>query len=170
MICAKDSASVTTSGKDPRDLAPKECARSDGSGNRTWVTHDPIFCLCTCPYQQAGSRHGPPSSGSHWLMSDKKPPPLIPDRNHKRCPVCGEISYSRAGVHPQCSAKKADAKQKERIKEAKLAEEQAEKAAPTSDRAPWQKSCPKCKALHHVRKQVCSCGQSLVGGGRPPTS
>jgi hypothetical protein len=43
-------------------------------------------------------------------MSEKKPQPLIPARIRNRCPVCGEVSYSRSGIHPQCSVRKADEK------------------------------------------------------------
>ena len=51
----------------------------------------------------------------------KKPKPLNPEPPQKICPVCGERSYSRAGIHPQCAALQADAK---RVREAKMAKEQ----------------------------------------------
>ena len=49
-------------------------------------------------------------------MTHKKPQPLIPVRTHDRCPVCGEISYSPAGVHPQCAEQRADEKRVNRTK------------------------------------------------------
>jgi hypothetical protein len=42
-------------------------------------------------------------------MSEKKPIPIIDSSGIKICPVCGKRSYSRDGVHPQCSVNKADA-------------------------------------------------------------
>jgi hypothetical protein len=48
-------------------------------------------------------------------MSDKKPIPLLPESNGHPCPVCGKKSYSRAGIHPQCAVKQADALSKARL-------------------------------------------------------
>jgi hypothetical protein len=48
-------------------------------------------------------------------MSEKKPIPIIVERNRKNCPVCGKRSYSRDGVHPQCSVTQADAPRKLRL-------------------------------------------------------
>jgi len=45
-------------------------------------------------------------------MSEKKTTPIFSDRNKKICPICGKRSYSRDGVHPQCSAIQADAPRK----------------------------------------------------------
>ncbi|MCA9074506.1 MAG: hypothetical protein KDA93_05700 [Planctomycetaceae bacterium] len=88
-------------------------------------------------------------------MSTSKPQPLHPGPKRKVCPVCGEYSYSRGGVHPQCSVRQADEKRMQRLKR-----EQASKAPakPAVDVKPWQKICPKCKNLIHIRKQVCVCG------------
>jgi hypothetical protein len=47
-----------------------------------------------------------------------KTKPLNPEPPRNICPVCGEPSYSHAGIHPQCSAAQADA---ERVREAKIA-------------------------------------------------
>ena len=41
-------------------------------------------------------------------MSDNKPTPSLDKRSGQICPVCGKRSYSREGVHPQCSMAKAD--------------------------------------------------------------
>ena len=38
----------------------------------------------------------------------KNPKPLNLEPSRKICPVCGEPSYSREGVHPQCSAAQTD--------------------------------------------------------------
>ncbi|MCA9088219.1 MAG: hypothetical protein KDA90_06225 [Planctomycetaceae bacterium] len=52
-------------------------------------------------------------------MSSRKPQPLIPRQRHTRCPVCGENSYSRSGVHPQCSVRQADQVRLTRLSEAR---------------------------------------------------
>jgi len=84
-------------------------------------------------------------------MSEKKPTPIVVDQG-RVCPVCGKRSYSAAGVHPQCAMKRADeTRQKQRAE-----------LPPMPPRAPRQRSfdkkCPKCEALVHVRKKVCPCG------------
>jgi hypothetical protein len=48
-------------------------------------------------------------------MSEKKPTPIVIQRTDKNCPVCGKRSYSRDGVHPQCSMVQADAPRKLRL-------------------------------------------------------
>jgi hypothetical protein len=42
-------------------------------------------------------------------VSDKKTEPIYlpPIRNY--CPVCGKVSYSVSGEHPQCALTRADA-------------------------------------------------------------
>ncbi|MDG3002726.1 hypothetical protein [Paludisphaera mucosa] len=32
----------------------------------------------------------------------------LPDDRRRRCPVCRQSVYSKAGVHPQCAIKQAD--------------------------------------------------------------
>jgi hypothetical protein len=103
-------------------------------------------------------------------MYEKKPQPPLPARTHNRCPVCDEISYSRAGVHPQCSARRADQERKKRIKLEDLSAEAKNTATPASGASPWRKCCPMCKAQQHVRKAVCDCGHHFAGKARPPTS
>jgi hypothetical protein len=85
-------------------------------------------------------------------MSEKKPTPLVVQRSDRICPVCGKRSYSAAGVHPQCSMKRADALRKQAAKP-----EPKSKPAATRQRS-WDKKCPQCAALLHVRKKVCDCG------------
>ncbi len=55
-------------------------------------------------------------------MSEEKPIAVIVERNRKKCPVCGERSYSRDGVHPQCSVTQADAPTKIRLAAEKKAQ------------------------------------------------
>lgn len=102
-------------------------------------------------------------------MSHKKPPPLLPNQSRNRCPVCGEISYSSAGIHPQCSVRQADEAQKDRMKLEKQSEQNGAPAPPSTGVAPWQKVCPKCKAVQHVRKLVCVCGHTFPRKARPPS-
>ena len=102
-------------------------------------------------------------------MSNKKPRPLNSRPPPNLCPICGEASYSRAGVHPQCSARQADEKRKDHIKREKLAAEATPISAGERISA-WQKICPKCKAVQHIRKKICSCGASLESLARPPNS
>jgi len=62
-------------------------------------------------------------------MSEKKPTPVLSDRNPVSCPVCGKRSYSRDGVHPQCAMIRADAPRKERLAAEKKAKAAAAKQA-----------------------------------------
>lgn len=91
-------------------------------------------------------------------VNSKKPLPLIVRPKHDPCPVCGEISYSITGVHPQCAMRQADQVRLLQIGRRKGSQVAAK---PVSDIKPWQKVCPKCKALQHVRKQTCVCGHSF---------
>lgn len=43
-------------------------------------------------------------------MNHKKSIPTVATSQGKVCPVCGRTSYSRGGIHPQCSVFQADAK------------------------------------------------------------
>jgi hypothetical protein len=51
-------------------------------------------------------------------VSSKKPVPIYSPARNKVCPVCGRVSYSLSGEHPQCALSRADAafkaKQKKR--------------------------------------------------------
>jgi hypothetical protein len=49
-------------------------------------------------------------------MSEKKPEVLYPRAPRNYCPVCGEVSYSLSGEHPQCAIARADAVVKARQK------------------------------------------------------
>lgn len=46
----------------------------------------------------------------------KKPPqPTRPGIGPARCPVCGHVAYSAAGIHPQCALKRADGESKKAL-------------------------------------------------------
>ena len=86
-------------------------------------------------------------------MSEKKPTPLISQVNGKVCPVCGERTYSRGGIHPQCAVYQADAVRTEGLKTERKRETNA--AKPST----WRnKKCPKRGNELHVRRKVCDCG------------
>jgi hypothetical protein len=101
-------------------------------------------------------------------MSEKRPKPLLATRVNHRCPVCGQISYSRAGIHPQCAARQEDEKRKSRMKQEKPSAQAKKPAIPASGVPPWRKVCPKCNTLQHARKTVCRCGHTFAVRGRPP--
>lgn len=48
-------------------------------------------------------------------MSEKKPIPTAASAKGKLCPVCSKPSYSRDGVHPQCSVVQADEPRKQQL-------------------------------------------------------
>jgi len=48
-------------------------------------------------------------------MNHRKPTPLVLQPNRKVCPVCGQPSYSRNGIHPQCAIEQADAPRKKQL-------------------------------------------------------
>mgnify|MGYP002836257161 FL=1 len=95
-------------------------------------------------------------------MSENKPTPELGDRDRKRCPVCGEPSYSTAGVHPQCSVKQADAERSQKLKESRLAGEANQAESKSTGPSRWQKVCPNCRAFLHVRKKHCECGHPFA--------
>ena len=98
-------------------------------------------------------------------MPHKKPQPLFPAKANKHCPVCGQVSYSRDGIHPQCSEKQADDARVERTKNEVPPAKEKNSA---NNVAPWLQSCPKCGNLVHVRKKVCQCGHTIAAAVRPP--
>ena len=100
-------------------------------------------------------------------MSEKKPQPLLKGSGDRRCPVCGQNSYSKSGIHPQCSVELADEKQKELLKEAKRLADSEREQSPPKKLSRWQKSCPRCQARVHVRLKVCSCGHRFAASTSP---
>ena len=91
-------------------------------------------------------------------MKTTKPQPLMVASERKNCPVCGTVSYSSSGVHPQCAMQQADA---ERMKRLNRRPKSTKTASPSEGLSPWQKICPKCKSVVHIRKKVCTCGCKL---------
>ena len=92
-------------------------------------------------------------------MHAKKPDPL-PTREAKAlriCDVCGEVSYSAAGMHPQCAQQQADERRIAGIKAEKKAAAQNPATGPAVSK-PWTKLCPKCQLAMHIRKRQCDCG------------
>jgi len=90
----------------------------------------------------------------------RKPEPLNAGPPRKRCPVCGQVSYSFEGIHPQCAARQSDT---QRVTQSKAALAAAPTAAATkADLNPWHTTCPKCHAVVHIRRKVCECGQALI--------
>jgi RNA polymerase subunit RPABC4/transcription elongation factor Spt4 len=96
------------------------------------------------------------------MTMSRKPLPLYVAPHRKRCPVCGETSYSLGGMHPQCCVRQADA---ERIRRLKLAVPVVA-AVPPKDRPPWKKPCPRCQRLLHVRRAACDCGYRFTAALR----
>jgi hypothetical protein len=93
-------------------------------------------------------------------MSEKSPDPFLfgPVKPRRLCPVCGMVSYSAAGMHPQCAEEQADAPRVARLKKSKKAARPKAAVANPDAISPWHKRCPKCRAEVHVRKQACDCG------------
>ena len=93
-------------------------------------------------------------------MHHKRPHPIVlaSPKPRRLCPVCGEVSYSREGIHPQCAQQQADAPRVARLKAARQANKSKPKAVNPDALSPWHKRCPKCRAQVHVRKLTCDCG------------
>jgi hypothetical protein len=113
---------------------------------------------------------GVPFAGVAVIEDHKKPIPLVARENKPRrlCSVCGTVTYSFGGIHPQCAQKQADASRVAGFKAAKKAESPKEQRASTDQLSPWQKVCPKCQTFLHVRNLTCDCGHrfSPVGWRR----
>ena len=99
-------------------------------------------------------------------MSEKKPNPIYTRKKRKNCPVCGQVSYSQNGIHPQCAVKLVDDERKGEIKRRKLEEEDNRKSE-TKNKTRWQIKCPKCGKPQHVRKKICDCGHKLIANTPP---
>lgn len=77
------------------------------------------------------------------------------------CPVCGMVTYSRGGIHPQCALKQADAPRANRLKSAKKVGNPKAKTRPRAA-SYWKKTCPKCNKATHVRTATCDCGHRFL--------
>ena len=91
-------------------------------------------------------------------MNQKKPGPMYATPNRKLCPVCGQVSYSSAGIHPQCAEVQADEKRLKKAKSKKPDKIVNMEATPSA----WRKPCPKCGTQVHVRKALCECGYKFI--------
>lgn len=94
---------------------------------------------------------------------NNRPPPLYAAPPRATCPVCGHVSYSSTGVHPQCSMHKAD---QERMQRVKRKTKDRRTAADVAEISPWQKVCARCRVIVHVRKKECACGYKFPTGPR----
>ena len=93
-------------------------------------------------------------------MNQKKPEPLFAAQPaHKYCPVCGEVSYSKQGIHPQCAQAQADELQSEQLKAKRKS---SISTSSTLFVNPWYKRCPRCGTHLHARKKHCDCGHTFV--------
>jgi predicted RNA-binding Zn-ribbon protein involved in translation (DUF1610 family) len=92
----------------------------------------------------------------------KKPEPLLSVSGRTLCPVCGEVSYSVQGIHPQCAVVQADAIRMGKVKKTAKTTEDDSVVKPVHQLQRWQKKCPGCGCAVHVRKKTCDCGQKLL--------
>jgi predicted RNA-binding Zn-ribbon protein involved in translation (DUF1610 family) len=98
---------------------------------------------------------------SNWSpMSILKPVPIIPQTVKNLCPICGQTTYSRGGIHPQCAVQQADAPRNARIRAEKKKKESEVTTVKPRQRS-WSKKCPSCGIQVHVRLGTCACGHSF---------
>ena len=95
-------------------------------------------------------------------MSEKKPTPVLVEPNSKKCPVCGQRSYSWEGIHPQCAMALADAPRKLCLAAQKKAAAQIKAKTNNSKLTLWEKMCPQCGSRLPARKSVCACGHHFT--------
>lgn len=95
-------------------------------------------------------------------MYQAKPQPINVPSSTVYCRVCGKVSYSRSGVHPQCAQNEADLKRLEIEKHS--SPRPAEKLVHASELKAWHKRCPKCRGQVHVSKKACNCGHVFKRG------
>lgn len=99
-------------------------------------------------------------------MNARKPAPLYDHKPRPVCPVCGHTTYSRAGIHPQCSRQAADEQRMTRIKAKREAAPAQRRASSSEAVKPWHKRCPKCHTDVHIRRSNCDCGFRFVRQSR----
>jgi len=95
-------------------------------------------------------------------VSEKKPTPVIAEPNTKKCPVCGQRSYSPGGIHPQCAMVLADAPRKLGLAAQKKAAALVKVKTDHSKLALWEKLCPQCGSRLPARKSACVCGHRFT--------
>jgi len=101
-------------------------------------------------------------------MDNKKPIPLPPRHKKPRhlCSVCGMVSYSPGGIHPQCAQEQPDDPSVEDLKSPTKSENPKETAAHPRPFSPWRKKlCPKCHTYLLARKLTCDCGHQFSSAG-----
>ena len=99
------------------------------------------------------------------MEKHRKPRPLYLAPERKRCPVCGEISYSSVGIHPQCAVEQCDAERMKRITVQRVPIAETESARSTL----VQSACPKCGKQQAAAGITCECGQKLATKSIPAT-
>ena len=90
-------------------------------------------------------------------MSERKPVPIFSWPARPRCPVCGYTSYSLAGIHPQCASVASD-----KVRIARTVTKTVEKPIEPKLKR-YEKNCPSCRCIVHVRLIKCGCGHTLLG-------
>ena len=95
-------------------------------------------------------------------MTGKKLAPAMSELNARKCPVCGQRSYSWGGIHPQCAMALADAPRKLCLAAQKKAAVQMKAMTRNATRALWEKMCPRCGARLPARESVCACGHRFT--------
>jgi hypothetical protein len=92
-------------------------------------------------------------------MSILKPVIVVPGPARIFCPICGEATYSRGGIHPQCAMAQADEPRATRLRNARRTEATIDK--PNTH---VFKKCPECDASSDPRRMVCNCGYRFSVG------
>jgi hypothetical protein len=119
------------------------------------------------PWLSCRSLSAPGGEREPTLWTGVRPmtPALIaPVRERPKCPVCGKVSYSSAGIHPQCAVNRADAKLRLILK----AKREAEAAA--APPGGFSKRCSGCGRAVAAPRLVCACGRALASGTLPRPS
>ena len=109
-------------------------------------------------------------------MSQKMPLPLMTEggtvASTRLCPVCGEASYSRQGIHPQCAVTQADATRTARLKAAAKKREKspAHKATNSFTLSAWHRRTARGAAARSTsaKSPALAATPSTSGSSRPP--
>ena len=130
-------------------------ARDGNRGTMSGQPHSGSVVAC----DSACSDLHPLRAGADAMHHKKPVPLLLVDAPPRRlCPVCGSVSYSRDGIHPQCAERRADAPRMERVMADMKADERKRKAENSLLVRPWHKRCPRCQSQLHLREMTCVCG------------
>jgi hypothetical protein len=96
-------------------------------------------------------------------MSEKKPVPVTVEPRGRKCPICGKVSYSQGGIHPQCAMVQADEPRRIRLAAERQAVAKTKAETDRSKQNQFEKICPRCKSRVPSRRGVCECGHTFVG-------